>query len=115
MSVPPEPQFRARLTFTFREHGPERRRFFAFGESGHRRVPLQMEGVPDLHTVGMWQAGAATYHEGEEAEVDCVLLQPEGFRDRIRRGATFELWDGGFFASGIVLERCDSGWPHPSE
>ena len=111
----PPPQFRARLTFTFREHGPDRRRYFVFGEDGHRRVPLQMAGDSDLHTVGLWQSGEAVYREGEQVEVDCVLLQPRVLQDRVQVGTTFELWDGGFFAAGIVLECFTSGWPDPSE
>lgn len=107
----PEPQFRARLSFTFREHGKDRLRKFGFGEDAHRRVPMQMEGVDGLHTVGMWREGAGTFQKGDEIVVDCVVIYPEAFFAATQPGAKFELWDRGFFADGVVTTRFDDGWP----
>lgn len=84
----PTPQFSAQLDFHFREHIPDRRRWFMFDESLHRRVPMHMDGVEGLNTVG-----------------------PELFRDVVAPGVKFRLWDAGFFADGVVLDRVEAGWP----
>lgn len=109
----PSTQFRARLSFTFREHGEDRRRWFHFPENGHRRVPMQMEGVEGLHTVGMWIEGERRFSIGDEVDVDCVVIWPEGFYRAAVPGTKFELWDSGFFASGLVTERFEEAWPKP--
>src|SRR5438874_171376 len=103
----PTPQFTAELTFHFREHGPERRNWFMFGDNLHRRVPMRMQGVEGLHTVGMWVQDPKTFRTGESTKVDCVVIAPELFETVIKPGVPFDLWDGGFFAQGIVLERVD--------
>ena len=108
----PKPQFSAELRFHFNEHAPfDRERRFVFGDDLHRRVPLAMESVEGLHTVGLWMRGPATFYPGDSAVVDCVLLTPEIFASAVKRGVGFELWDRGFFATGTVLERFDSAWP----
>jgi hypothetical protein len=107
----PKPQFTAQLDFHFREHGPERRRWFMFAEDLHRRVPLQMEGVEGLNTVGMWVNEPGTFKTGESVVVQCVVIAPELYSTVVKPGVKFELWDGGFFASGTVLERIEEGWP----
>ena len=109
--MPPTPQFTAELTFHFRERGPEYPRRFNFGEGLHRRVPMQMEGVEGLHTVGTWVLQPHTFQPGESTNVDCVVIAPELFKNVVAPGVSFELWDGGFFARGVVLERVEAGWP----
>jgi hypothetical protein len=107
-----EPQFIAKLTFHFREHAAGgRRRWFMFDESLSRRVPMHMDGVDGLATVGMWIDRAATFRSGETAVVRCRVIAPEVFAPIVKPGVRFELWDGGFFADGEVLERCAAGWP----
>ena len=107
----PKSQFTAKLEFHFREHGPERRHWFMFGESLHIRVPLQMEGVDGLNTVGMWVQEAGTFKAGDAVLVECVVIAPDLYNKVVRPGVKFELWDGGFFASGTVTERHEAGWP----
>jgi hypothetical protein len=71
---------------------------------------MSMEGVEGLHTVGMWIAGAARFHEGDEIDVDCRVIWPEGFRDFVKPGVRFRLWDSGFFADGMITERFEDQW-----
>ena len=106
----PTPQFTAELNFHFEGHGPERRRWFMFDEGLHRRLPMQMEGVEGLNTVGMWVEAPATFKAGDVANVECVVIAPELYHTIVKPGVKFELWDGGFFATGTVLERIESGW-----
>jgi len=107
----PAPQFTAELKFHFSDHGPDRRNWFMFGENLHRRVPMQMDGVAGLNTVGMWVQEPGTYCAGDAIRVECVVIAPEIFLAAVRPGVKFELWDGKFFASGTVLERIEEGWP----
>ncbi len=107
----PVPQFKAHVVLTFEEHDTTRRHWFMFGEDGHRRVPMSMDSVEGLHTVGLWIDGPATYRAGDEFDSDCVVIWPEGFSNAVSAGRTFKLWDGGFFANGVVTERIDEGWP----
>jgi len=107
----PKPQFTAELIFHFREHGAAFRHWFAFDESCHRRVPMQMDGVDGLNTVGMWADAPGTFRAGDSVVVRCVVIAPELFERSLKPGVHFELWDGGFFASGTVLERIEDGWP----
>ncbi|RZT94991.1 hypothetical protein EV670_2737 [Rivibacter subsaxonicus] len=108
----PTPQFTAELQFHFREHGPDRRQWFMFDESLHRRLPMQMVGVDGLNTVGMWVDEAGTFKAGDSTFVRCVVLWPELYDSAVRPGVEFELWDAGFFATGIVRERIEAGWPN---
>lgn len=108
----PTPQFTAELRFHFREHGPNRRHEFSFGENLHRRVPMQMEGVEGLHTVGMWVKEAGTHTAGDTTVVECVVIWPEAFSPIVKPGVKFQLWDTGFLADGTVLERIEEGWPN---
>jgi hypothetical protein len=82
-----------------------------FGEDLHRRVPLQVDGVEGLNTVGMWVHEPATFRAGDSVIVECVVIAPELYSSIVKAGVKFELWDGGFFASGTVLERIEAGWP----
>lgn len=104
-------QFTAELSFHFREHGPAFRHWFMFDESCHRRVPMQMEGVEGLNTVGMWIDAPRVFRSGDEVVVRCVVIAPERFAKILVPGVHFELWDGGFFAAGCVLKRIEDGWP----
>jgi len=107
----PIPQFTAELLFHFREQGPERLHRFVFTESCYRRVPIRMEGVDGLNTVGMWTDTPETFQAGDSVVVRCVLLAPELFDKSLKPGVEFDLWDGGFFATGEVLTRTEEGWP----
>jgi hypothetical protein len=107
----PDPQFTAELLFHFREHGPDRRHWFMFDESCHRRVPMRMDGVDGLNTVGMWTDTPNTFKAGDSVIVRCFVIAPELFGEVLQSGVRFELWDGGFLASGIVLKRVEKGWP----
>ena len=73
---------------------------------------MQMDGVEGLHTVGMWVSEEGTFKAGETAVVECVVIWPEAFSPIVKPGVGFQLWDGGFFAYGIVLERINEGWPN---
>ena len=107
----PTPQFTAELLFHFREHGPDRWHRFVFNESCHRRVPMRMDGIDGLNTVGMWTDKPGAFHAGDSVTVRCVVLAPELFEKWLKPGLDFDLWDGGFFAKGKVLTRIDDGWP----
>ena len=72
---------------------------------------MQMDGVDGLNTVGMWVTEAAACGPGDSCRINCVVIAPEVFRQVVRQGVEFELWDGGFFATGAVLERIEAGWP----
>ena len=109
----PIPQFIAELSFHFREHGADRLQKFVFNESLHRRVPMKMDGVDGLNTIGMWVDVARSFEKNDSVIVRCVALAPDLFIDRVRPGSQFELWDAGFFASGEVIERIEAGWPKP--
>ena len=104
-------QFQANLRFHFREHqSEERRRWFLFSEDGHRRVPMQMQGVEGLNTVGMWTDTSEVCRAEDEVIVDCVVLWEDAFREILKVGSSFELWDSGFFAEGVVTHWFEDGW-----
>lgn len=109
----PVTQFTAELSFHFREHGADRQQQFVFGENLHRRVPIKMNGVDGLNTVGMWIDAAQRFQKNDMTTVRCVALAPELFIDVVKPGVQFELWDGGFFACGKVIERIEAGWRKP--
>ncbi len=81
-----------------------------FGEDLKRLLPMKMEGVGALNTVGMWVKQAGTFREGDSVVVECVVLAPELYRQVVTPGVKFEIWDAGFFAEGIVIERHEEGW-----
>lgn len=85
-----------------------------FDEGLHRRVPMQMDGVDGLNTVGLWSAVPAKFAEGDSITVQCMVIAPDIFDAVVQPGVIFELWDSGFFASGKVLERIEAGWPPPA-
>jgi len=107
----PIPQFTAELLFHFREHGAERWRRFVFNESCHRRVPMRMDGVEGLNTVGMWTDAPGDFQSGDSVVVQCVVIAPELFEKSLKPGVQFDLWDGSFFATGRALTRIEDGWP----
>ena len=72
---------------------------------------MAMDGVEGLNTIGMWVDSPGTFRAGDLARVRCVLLAPELFSQVVNPGVKFELWDGGFLATGTVLERNEDGWP----
>lgn len=104
------PQFRMEVRFHFQEHGADRRRWFLFGEDCHRRVPLEMEGVEGLNTVGMWVEQPQRFEPGDTIAVDCRVIAPELFEGIIQPGSRGRLWDGGFFADVTVTEVCNDNW-----
>jgi len=73
---------------------------------------MQMDGVEGLNTVGMWVKQAGVFKEGEKLLVDCRVIAPDLYNPIVKPGVKFELWDSGFFATGTVLERLESGWPN---
>lgn len=95
----PKPQFTAELNFHFREYGAAFRHWFAFDESCHRRVPMQMDSVDGLNIVGMWTDAPTTFRAGGSVMVRCVVIAPELFEGSLKPRVHFQLWDGGFFAS----------------
>ncbi|MES2415056.1 MAG: hypothetical protein V4614_14715 [Pseudomonadota bacterium] len=112
----PIPQFTAALKFHFNEHtAPDRGREFVFGENLHRRVPMAMEGVDGMNTIGMWNKEPANFNSGDATVVDCVVIAPEIYFHVVQPSVHFTLWDGGFFATGTVLERFESGWPQTDQ
>ena len=72
---------------------------------------MRMDGVDGLNTVGMWTDTSSTFKFGDSAIVRCCVIAPELFGEVLQLGVRFELWDGGFFASGIVLTSSEVGWP----
>jgi len=106
-----KPQFKAKLRFHFREKlHKDQRQWFLFQEDGHRKVPMEMVGVEGLNTVGMWTEDSQVFRSGDETLVDCMVIWEEAYRDVVRMGVKFELWDGGFFAEGEVIHRYEEGW-----
>lgn len=72
---------------------------------------MLMDGVDNLNTVGMWVEASARLQPGQSVIVDCVVIASELYAAVVKPGVRFELWDGGFFATGTVLERFDEVWP----
>ncbi|NVK87742.1 MAG: hypothetical protein HWE13_06430 [Gammaproteobacteria bacterium] len=105
-----KPQFKMKIHFDFLEHDETRRQWFMFGEDLHRRVPMQMDGIDGLNTVGMFIDRAGTFKEGDFCEVDCVVIAPELFEPVLKVGSKGKLWDGGFFASIEVTKVYKDGW-----
>ena len=104
------PQFTAAVHLTFAEHGGDRRRSFTFDESCERRVPMSMEGVDGLHTVALAVQSPGTFKMGDDITVGCRVIWPEVFKSAVHAGVRFRLWDSGYFADGVVLERHDASW-----
>ena len=100
---PEIPQLKARIRFTFEEHGRERRRWFLFPEDRYRRVPMSLDGG-DLQTVNMWSDSEGKFEAGDEVMVECTVIKPDLVRDSVCPGGRFRLWDGGYFAEGVVTE-----------
>ena len=105
-----KPQFRATVEITFEEHDHPRRRRFVFGNDGIRWVPMKMDGVESLNSIGLQISGSGEFIEGDKIEVDCQLIWLEGFRNVLKPGVKFKLWDAGFFATGVVTKKFDSAW-----
>jgi len=109
--IPLPPQFKAHIRLTFEERKSESPRKFGFDANGHRRLPLAMDGVEGLHTVGLWiKMNKAIFSEGDEFDADCRVIWPEGFTKAVAPGVKFKLWDGGYIADGIITERIEEGW-----
>lgn len=106
----PKPHFRAQMCFTFEEHGPGRRHRFLFQEDQCRAVPISMEGVAGLNTVGMWSDQPGKFYEGDKVMVDCAIGSLDAFRNVVQPGVKFRLWDGGFFADGVVIQIFEEAW-----
>jgi hypothetical protein len=84
---------------------------FGFDAEGHRRLPLQMEGVEGLHTVGLWtDKKNQILFENDEFDADCIVIWEEGFRSVVAPGVKFKLWESGFIADGLITERIEAGW-----
>ena len=48
---------------------------------------------------------------GHVGELEKGPFPALGFTAVVRPGVRFRLWDAGFFADGVVLERHDGAWP----
>jgi len=70
----PTPQFKAHIVVTFEEHPQSRRRVFGFDDSGHRRVPMSMDGVDGLNTVCLQIGRAGQFTEGQEFDAECRVI-----------------------------------------
>ncbi len=96
---------------TFEQRDSAFPRKFGFDGEGHRRLPLQMEGVEGLHTVGLWtEKKNQILLENDEFDADCAVIWEEGFRAVVVPRVRFKLWDSGFIADGVVTERVEAGW-----
>lgn len=71
---------------------------------------MRMDGVEGLNTVVMWVEKAGIFRAGDTIRINCRVIAPELFNAIVKPGIKFELWDAGFFAEGIVLERVEAGW-----
>ena len=65
---------------------------------------MEMEGVDGLNTVMIAVSKPAIYNSGESFEGKCITLAPDLFKNAMKPGSKFKLWDAGFFAEGEVLE-----------
>lgn len=92
------------------EDGGPQQGFFGFPHSGVRNVPVEMDGVPNMNTVGFFHTPDAVVRGGEEFEADCRVIWEEGFYPAIRAGLTFRIWDGRFIAAGEVLHVYRENW-----
>ena len=72
---------------------------------------MEMEGVEGLNTVEMCVDEVQTFRVGDTAVVRCRVIAPQLYVEVVQPGVKFELWDAGFFAHGVVLERHSAGWP----
>lgn len=106
----PLPHFRASVRIFKLEDGGPLHGFFSFPDSGIRSVPVEMEGVPGLNTVGFFHSPNAFIQNGQEFEADCCVVWEEGFYPAIDDGTAFRIWDGGFIASGKVLHVYLENW-----
>lgn len=100
------------VQFDFSEHDESRRNWFMFGDDLTRRVPIEMDEIEGLNTIGMYVEEANTFHKGESCVVNCVVIAPELFKPNIKVGSKGRLWDGGFFATTEVTEVFSQGWPN---
>ncbi len=102
--------FRARIQIFLRENGGPKGGYFSFPESGLRAVPLGVDGVCGLNTVGIYYTPNSVIPEGGEFEANCAtstVTWEKLWRAALRPGTAFHLWDGRNFASGVVLEIYD--------
>lgn len=81
-----------------------------FGEDCNRRVPMEMDGVQGLNTVGIWIDTPAVFPSGASFNGRCRVLWEEPFRHTIKPGSKFRLWNGGFFAEGSVVDIHWENW-----
>jgi hypothetical protein len=53
-------------------------------------------------------SNSGKFIKGDKIEVDCQLIWLEGYRNILKPGVKFKLWDAGFFATGIVTKIFDT-------
>ena len=111
----PQPNFTATIMVTRGRTQEPHKGAFVFGDDGHRRVPMEMDGVDGLNTVGIWIDGPAVFSSGTSFTGRCRVLCENAFRDRISEGTKFKLWDGGFFAEGSVQNIHWKNWTEETE
>jgi hypothetical protein len=109
----PAPHFRASITVTRGRTIDPHKGCFVFGEDGQRRVPMEMDGVEGLNTVGIWVDEPRAFPSGSTFQGVCRVIHEPAFRDAIKSGLASRLWDGGFFAEGRVIEVFRANWRHP--
>lgn len=106
----PPPHFSANVRIFRREEGGPPQGFFGFSDSGVRRVPVEMDGVPNLNTVAFFYTPDTRIENGEEFEADCCVIWEEGFYPIIQPSLKFRIWDCRFIASGEVLQVYRDNW-----
>ena len=107
------PQFRARIRIFPTAEGGPKHGLFGFPANGIRPVPVEMDGVSGLNTIGFFYAPDTLIRAGEEFEAGAAVLSEAVFASVIRPGVAFRIWDGRFIASGEVLEVYPAQWQVP--
>ena len=67
-------------------------------------------GVPDFNTVQISCDSERDVHCGEKFEANCRMIWEDPYVNLLQPGTQIQLWDGGIFASGVVLEVYPENW-----
>jgi hypothetical protein len=111
----PQPNFIATITVTRGRTQEPHKGAFVFGDDCNRRVPMEMDGVDGLNTVGIWIDAPSVFPSGSSFKGRCRVLWEEPFRGKIAVGTRFRLWDCGHFAEGVVDEVKLENWEPETE
>ncbi|WP_372365801.1 hypothetical protein [Candidatus Uabimicrobium sp. HlEnr_7] len=111
-----KPHFKAKTTVTRgRKYGPDKGKF-TFGEDGWRVIPTQIDGMQELYgemargSLGIYVGKESVFEKGESFDAECRYAVLEAYTSLIKLGAEFKLWDGGFFAVGVITEVYKENW-----